>query len=127
MGKFDSQIASAKKSIGENGQWVLWNRNLNGVTVDPNSPWLPSDSASLGFVVKIVFVPVGLRLAEFIRAIDQTEVKTGRLKGLMAGGLAFAPDAGDSVNRDGVVLQIESIDTLAPNGQVILYTVFFKG
>lgn len=128
MGTYDTQRANAKASIARKGQWVLWNKNSNGVAGDPNKPWLPTDSASLGYVVKILFVPVHLQLADFFRAAAGTEVKTGQVKGLMGGSLGFTPDPQDTVTRSGAVLQIESIDVLDPNGEgVILYTIKFKG
>ncbi|MCW2763981.1 MAG: hypothetical protein JWR85_4182 [Marmoricola sp.] len=126
MGTFSRQIENAKKSIARKGQWVLWNKNPNGVA-DPATPWLPTDSASLGYVVKILFVPFHLQLADFVRAAVGSEVKSGQVKGLMA-SVGFTPDPQDTVNRAGVMLQIESIDTLDPNGEgVILYTIKFKG
>lgn len=125
MGTYDRQIAQAKRAIAAKGQWVLWNRISNGVA-DLATPWLPVDSASLGFVVKIVFLPEQSQLLDFVRAVQGTEVKSGHMQGLM-GAVAFKPDPQDTVNRDGVILQIDSIDELAPNGQTILYTVKFKG
>ncbi len=43
------------------------------------------------------------------------------------GQVSFTPTKTDIITRDGVPLDINSIDLLSPNVQKILYTIIFNG
>lgn len=125
MGRFDRQIATALKLIKKNGQTVTW-RNIPPTTPDPVKPWLPVGGIPVDHSPLICFLPLDLQGKEFIASLGGTEAVTGTFYGLM-GNVDFNPLVTDIVFRDGVALDIESIDLLSPNGQKILYTIIFNG
>lgn len=124
MGQFDRQIATAKRLIAKNGQAVTWRRTTDAAPADSAKPWKPGTSTVIDTPVTIIFLPEDRRDFEFLRLLGATEVPKGKLVGLMA-AVGFTPTIKDTVIRAGVSLGIDAIDPLAPNGQIILYTVRF--
>lgn len=124
MGTYDRQIATATRLIKAKGQSVTWRQIADGSPADPSQPWKPGASANTDYTVDMVFLPEDRRDYEFLFAMKGTEVPIGKLTALMA-AVPFVPSIKDIVIRDGVKYGIRSIDPLAPNGQVILYTVRF--
>lgn len=129
MGQFDRQIATALRLIQKNGQSVSWKQTA--ITVpDAQKPWLPTSSAVVEYSPFICFLPFiqatpnGAR--QFLTPVGGGEAESGTFYGLM-GAQSFTPDLKDVVTRAGVILDIESIEVLAPNGQNILYTITFNG
>lgn len=125
MGEFDRQIATAQRLIRQKGQAVKWRVITNGAPSDPLKPWKPTQSPTVDYAVSICFLPINKETQRTLMLQAKSEVPTSNLMGLM-GAVPFAPDMKDVVLRDGKELRIEAIDTLAPNGQPILYTVYFK-
>lgn len=128
MGKYARQVATADRAIRAKGGRVTWRKP--GIEQDNAEPWKESATADIDFPnTPILFVPENMQLADFMRAVADSEIKTGRQKGIMPGTVPFTPDAADVViDADGVVLQIDSVDKLAPDGvEVILWTIIFKG
>lgn len=124
MGTFDRQIATAERLIKKNGQKVTW-RKPGTSTPDPSTPWLPAATAPTDYTdTSIVFLPNNRINNELLRYLGATEVTTGNVRGLMW-AVPFTPAANDIVLRAGVELRVKSIDTLAPNGQIILHTIEF--
>lgn len=123
MGRFDKQIATAKRAILKNGEKCVWRAPV--AVADPTKPWKPSSGAPVEYVdTPILFLPAG-SINALVRLIKGTEVPTGSTSGLMA-EVAFVPSVKDVVRRsDGSTLRIKSIDPLSPNGQIILYTIEF--
>lgn len=124
MAKFDRAIATATRLIAANGQAVTWRQVSDGAPGDSAQPWKPGASANVDNAVNIVFLPDDRRDYEFLRLLGATEIPKGKLVGLMAAP-SFTPTIKDVVVRDGVTLGIDAVDPLAPNGQIILYTVKF--
>lgn len=124
MGKFDRQIATAARLIKENGQLVTWRQVTDGTPADSAEPWKPGAPTTVDNSVYIVFLPEDRRDAEFLRALAGTDIPKGKLVGLMA-AQSFTPTLKDVVIRDGVTLGVRTLDPLAPNGQIILYTIRF--
>lgn len=128
VGTFDRQIETVRKAIEKYGQKCVWNQPAHTESADP---WKHVDAPPASYDCTIIFLPENMQLADFIAAVGGTEVKSGRLKGLMVGDVEWTPDPQDTVKRgvlpNSPVLQIDSIEQLAPNGQVIFYTIFFKG
>lgn len=123
MGVYDEDIAAAQEMIAESGQLVTWRKLVD--TPNASQPWKPSNAAPVDYLsIPIVFLPVGRVNFEFIRALAGTEVAIGSLQGLM-GAVSFEPSIKDVVIRGGKILNIKAIDPLAPNGDVILYTILF--
>lgn len=125
-GRFDRQIATAKRLIQKNGQKVTWRVMTDGAPADENKPWKAGVGSYEEHEVFICFLPEDLRNKEFIRYLTGMEVTTGTIIGLL-GNVPFNPSPKDVVIRDGVEYRINDIELLSPNGQKVLYTVEFKG
>lgn len=132
MAGYERQIATAQRLIAKRGQAVFWNVRDEGTT-DPNvtegaSAWRPKpvDGVSPDPVeVRIAFFPITKDQYESLRARG-IELSVGSVMGYM-GAVSFTPAQKDSVTRDGKTLEVEYFDVLAPNGDVILYELYFKG
>lgn len=124
MAQFDRAIQTALRLIAKNGQTVAWNKRIVSV---PN-PDKPQDQIETNTVYnpKICFLPLDLQGREFLMSLGGGEAASGAFYGLM-GNVNFNPDRGDILTRDGVKLNINSIDLLSPNGQKVLYTIIFNG
>jgi len=125
MARFDRQIKTALRLIQKNGQAVAWVKTVDAIP-DADMPWLPVGTTNTNFAPYICFLPLDLQGKEFLHALGVTDAFTGTYYGLM-GNVPFEPLVTDVVTRDGVKLDIASIDLLSPNGQKILYTIIFNG
>jgi len=131
MAGYERQIAGAKRTIAKKGQVVTW-RIRNTGTTDPAevagaTKWRPKavpDTEPDDRSVSIVFFPITKEKFESLRAMG-VELTTGAQMGLM-GAVDFEPSQKDAVLRGGVLMPIETIDVLAPNGDAILYEIVFK-
>ena len=121
MARFDPAIKTAKSLIRKNGEIVSW-VSIAGEQ-DASKPWLIVDQEDTPHDVEMCFVPVDK--GDTLQFEAKGELSAGYYKGLM-GAVGFAPKLSDVVIRNGETLRPEAIDVLAPNGQVILYTVIFK-
>lgn len=124
MARFDRAIATAQKLIKKNGQVVKW-RKTTAPIPDTAKPWLNGEPTVVDADCVICFLPINKEMREMLMFIRGTEVLGGSVAGLM-GAVGFTPNPIDSVVRDGVTYSINNIDILAPNGQVVLYTIEFK-
>lgn len=131
MAGYERQIASAKKLIARRGQVVSWRVRAEGTTdggeVAGATKWRPKavtpaepDDRS----VSIVFLPITKEKYESLAAMG-VEVTTGEQMGYM-GAVDFQPSKSDAVLRAGVLMPIETIDIIAPNGDAVLYEIVFK-
>lgn len=125
MAQYDRQIATALRLIAKYGQIATWQQIVDGVP-DPETPWLPVGSTTVDYSPHICFLPLDRDGKEFLMSMGQSEAVSGSMYGLM-GNVPFTPNIRDVVKRDGVSLEIKSIDLLSPNGQKILYTIIFNG
>lgn len=124
MGTFDRQIATAQRLIKKYGQECTW--KVANKAAGAHS-WEPAAAADTDKTVNICFVAAKDRFVrQLFQALKGSEIQIGSLAGFM-GEVDFEPSINDTVLRDGVLLSIESIDLLSPNGQKILYTIEFKG
>ena len=119
MGVFDRSLNAAQRLIRKYGQDVTWQKRIDGVPADPAKPWLPAEVAVNSFNVRMVFFPEKSDALAVAMLLRGTEVHSGALVGIMAAGITFVPDIKDTVLRDGMMLAIESINLLAPNGNAI--------
>lgn len=124
MAQFDRAIQTALRLIAKNGQTVAWNKKVI-TTPNPDRPQDKVETSNL-YYPKICFLPLDLQGREFLMSLPGGEAASGAFYGLM-GQVAFTPDRGDIVTRDGTALNINSIDLLSPNGQKVLYTIIFNG
>ena len=116
MGVFDDQIATALALITENGE-------LSTIEREARTPgaksWRPG-STTTSFTARAVWLNYNLR------RVDGERIKAGDQKVLIAAsGLSITPDASTDkiVRADGQRWSIENVETLAPNGELILYTL----
>lgn len=118
------QIASTLKKIKAKGQAVTWVKN-NAVT-NNSQPWKTTNPGNPpSFPVNIAFFPPGGVLSESMQHLDKgTSVDQGGPRGIM-GAVPFTPALNDKVLRGTEWLQVKDIDTVAPNGEVILYKLRF--
>lgn len=125
MSKFSSKVKLAQRLIKSNGQDVQWVKQNE--VADANQPW----KAVIGpepksFPCKILFLRAGSgSYNALFHLIKGTDAVTGAPKALMASQDAFTPEITDTIIRDGSVMVVKSIDPLAPNGELILYTIEF--
>ncbi len=124
MGRFDRQIETALRLIKKNGQSVTWRKTA--ITVDPDMPWLEVPAIVTDYSPDVCFLPIDKEGQEYLSSLGNTEAVIGSYYGLM-GKVAFTPAISDIVIRDGVTLEIKSIDLISPNGQKVLYTIIFNG
>jgi hypothetical protein len=125
MARYDEEIQMALELIKESGQQVIY-RQVDKVE-NPTEPWLPGEGTVHEYNPYICFLPLDKEGREFLSYLGQTEAIVGGYYGLM-GQVPFNPDKlRDTIIRDGVVLNINSIDLLSPNGQKVLYTIIFNG
>lgn len=126
MGVYDRQIATALRIIKAKGQVVTWFQPVDNADDNPAAPvGLPP----VQFPVSIAFFPNNeLSLFSTRSMMLNTEVAQGAFYGLM-GAQVFTPGLRDwVVTPDGHTYRVKpenGIDTIAPNGQVILHTVRF--
>lgn len=127
MGQFDRQTATATRLIAKNGRKVLWRKQTAGALPDAAKPWKPGTDAEVDYPVTVVFLPEGLQTKAFMQTLLGTDVIAGHDYGLM-GAVGFVPTVKDALyDLDGVTMlrTVESVDPLAPNGDVIMYTLRF--
>lgn len=126
MGVYDRQIAQAQKQIKKKGQLVTWTQTA-AVVNDPSKPFITSDAGSpITYPVYIAFLSPRKGLSSVLAYLKNTDVVQAGIRGLM-GAVDFVPQITDKVIRNGKTLTIRNIDPLAPNGQVILYSIEFNG
>jgi hypothetical protein len=125
MARYDAEVRMALDLIKDAGQVVTWQQTA---TVLGEKPWRPSAGATATFQVPIAFV-TGSSL--FTRLLAGSNLGVGGIRGLMA-KVPFMPQLKDTITRldpltnEDTVYGIDSIDLVAPNGQVILYKIGFK-
>lgn len=125
MARYDEDIAGAQEAIRDDGMPVVWVQTLDPVNagdeVMPTTGFVPVEHPA-----RMVFFPIGLVTARSLSYRFGTDVPIGSEYGLLAGGIAFEPSLRDYVIRGTETLTIAHIDKLAPNGQAVLYTVYFN-
>jgi hypothetical protein len=119
MGIYDRQIKVAKRLISQKGQLVVWRSFVDGVkTLD----WIPTIPTYNDYNVSIVFLPHTRMFMEFLRYMKGTDIPVGSLVGLMS-AVNFVPSIRDIIVRPNDILTIKAISPLAPNGDIIFYTL----
>jgi len=130
MGRYDSKITAVKRMINKYGQQVTY-RVTNANIADLNKPWIQLDDVlPVEYQSYIIFLsPSSNGLSrigqELLQYMNKDEVAEGTIRGYMAAS-TFTPKLSDIVVRDGEELKIDAIDTLAPNGQVIMHILEFS-
>jgi len=124
---YASLKATAARLIAAKGVAVTWAKLA--APLAGGDPWNPQDDGATEpttYTPSVVFFPAGLQTQRTLQALTGAEVPEAYEYGLLAGNVAFTPELGDIVTRNGVVLPIAKIDTIAPNGVAVLHTVYFR-
>ena len=125
MGQFDRQIATAQRLIAKNGRKCVWQQLVDGAPADSDKPWLKGKDTTEDHDVTIVFLPAKGANNAFLQALSDTPINVGEDYGLMA-AVDFDPtNRAEIYAEDGTTLLrgVKTVDPLAPNGDIILYTV----
>lgn len=127
MGVYDRQIATAKRLIAAKGRACVWSQNEAAAPADPNKPWKPGASVPTPHDVNVVFLPQSGQNSAFLRALGGTDIPIGDDYGLMP-AVDFVPTTKAEIYaEDGTTLlrSVKGFGVLAPDGDPILYTVYF--
>lgn len=127
---YASAKATAARLIRQRGLQVTWAKPAAPAAGgDPWNPQPNTDPEAPGpqtFTPSVVFFPPGVQTGKTLMAMFGVEVPMSFEIGLLAGNVPFTPAMSDVVTRKGVVLPIAGMDTLAPAGEAVLHTVYFK-
>jgi hypothetical protein len=126
MAVYSRQIATALRIIKAKGERCLW-ASRSAPTADPDKPWLSTPGTEVTYPdTPLVFFPLSRLWSDLLGYTKGTEVVSGSTYGIMP-AVSFSPQLTDIVTRtDGSTLAPLSIEPLAPNGEVILYTIEFR-
>lgn len=135
MARFAKQQATALKLISINGEDVVW-RKLTTTPAPGAKPWdqSPSNVVEDDYAARMVFLPfnqkdLGYKTESWSK--HQQETLIGLVEVLMP-RVDFIPSLTDIVIRKNPetgldkVYSILTMDTLAPNGEIIMYTIVLK-
>lgn len=128
MGKYDRQIATAKRLIAAKGRACTWRELGNDAAPDLNKPWKPGAANNDPSPVSVVFLPDTRSMLTYLQTLTDTAINVGNDYGLMA-AVDFTPTINAEIydEANAVFLRkVKSIDPFAPDGDVILYTVRFE-
>lgn len=127
MSIYARQIATAKRVIKKKGRACVWNNVGNA----PNAarPWKPGARNPNAHNVHIAFFnETSSKDLASLATLMGTDIVVGDDYGLMP-AVSFVPTAKAEIYAaDGTTLlrTVNTIDALAPNGDVILYTIKFE-
>jgi hypothetical protein len=119
VARFDSAISLAQQLIKKNGQQVILRKVLVATPADPSKPWHTGLNTNTDSSVTGVFFDEkdGYKQgAEVVR--KSTKIC------YIAGGAVSVPDIDDFLVQGAQSWKIQNIETLAPNGQDILYKLY---
>lgn len=130
MAVFASLIATATRLIAAKGMLCTWTKTPGALG---GTPWAPGQDPAQPAVYtpSIVFFPPGAYTQKTLQSLLGVEVPTSYEYGLMTGAVGFSPDLTDKVQKGtgaGIqpVMPIVKLDTIAPNGETVLYTIWFQ-
>lgn len=121
-GRYDRQVNTVKQLIAKYGQIVTFKRfgfpdtgefAVEDITEDIPMLFLSPSASGESQLAK-----------ELLQYLSGTTIASGVLRGY-CGAFSQTPLLTDTFIRAGQELSIKAIDTLSPNGQVILHTVEF--
>lgn len=104
MGVFDEDIITAQELIAEFGAQVTWT-DVNGDVHTPTICILPPGGSAV-----------------WLSNVTDTAVPKGSAYALM-GAVDFEPTQGDIIETALAQYAVGPVDRLAPNGQIVLYTI----
>jgi hypothetical protein len=124
MAIYDRSITTVRRLLGKYGpQTANWIQ-VTPATPDNAKPWEATSSTITSAYVDMVLTSP-FRDQQFVSYVAKSEVPEGCIVGLM-GPQIFTPKINDSVEIAGETLKVESLDRVAPNGDIILWLVTLK-
>ena len=127
MAQYDSAIATATRLIAKFGGPAVLRRFTDAALEDPDKPWRRSKPSTNDTPIQAAFLNFG----DMGRAGEQympgTDIQTGdKLVFISGGTLAETPRLRDRLYRDGAGpddegWSIVQVQTLDPNGQLVLH------
>lgn len=131
MGIFDSKIKTVKRLIEKYGQTVTLT-NIAFTAEDSNKPWDQTEDTTPDpetINLKMVFLSPsasGLSMIgkELLQYLGGSDINSGKVRGFLAPS-SYVPKLNDIISRDSEELKICAIDTLSPNGQIIMHILEF--
>lgn len=124
---YERQQATAKRMIAAKGMSAILSQVTPDFT-DPDRPWVQIPGTTTNTNIKIVLLPFDSKFGQYKTQSWEKEfgdVPTGVTQGLMF-LLGVVPKVNDTIIAQGVTYNIIDIDTLAPNGETILYTLYLR-
>lgn len=123
MGKYDAQVALAKRLLEKYGEKAKLVRSTPGAPADPLKPWEPGTPAVTSRNVSAVYLNHSVLRRE-------TLAKEGEIFAIVAASdLKVAPDPtiDHLLRASGTRYAIEKSEPLDPSGQAIIYEITAKG
>lgn len=127
MGVFDRQVATAKRQITKNGAAVRW-RQYTNAQADPDREWKVAPAVPVDYPVRIAFFPLSGQNRALLQTLGGDDRIVGNDFGLMPAvnfDISLKADIIAATSED-VLRTVLRADPIAPNGQVIMYTVYFE-
>lgn len=115
MARFDNAIKLAQKLILKNGQSATLRKVQVGIPSDPTKPWATGLNTNTDTAVVAVFFDQKEKFETPETTRQSTQIC------YIAAGVLSIPDIDDLIIQNGQSWKIQDIETLAPNGQDILY------
>lgn len=129
MGAFDRQIKTVKRLIDKYGELVTIKTPAYSIP-DPNKPWVSVQVPPSSVNLKMVFLSpssTGESLfgKELLQYLSGTQTPSGGIRGYMASS-SIVPNLSSIILRSNKELVVKAVDTLSPNGQIIMHTLEFN-
>ena len=116
MARFSSAIALAYKLIKKNGQAVTLRKVGITAPANPSKPWIPGINTNIDYPCTAVFFNEKESFKD-----SETLRQSTQIAYLASTGLSTTPDIDDLIVQAGQSWKIQDIETLAPNGEQILF------
>lgn len=127
MAEYDSAIAFAVRLIKKKGEQSIFRRRTDATPPDPAKPWEPGVSGESDTTVSAVWLDEESVRRFGSTLIPGTIVKERQQLVLIAGASlgTIIPNASTDtlVRASGEKWSLQKVNTLSPNGQVILHTL----
>lgn len=128
MGTFDRQVKSVKRLIDKYGQLVTF-KSTTLLNANTNKPWELTNGTPAQKDIKVIFLSPSSNGESFLgrellQYLTGTSVASGKIRGYCA-AFEYEPKLNDIITRDSNELTIKAVDTLSPNGQVLMHVLEF--
>lgn len=124
MARFDSAIALVKRLIEKNGETATIRRPVDGSPPDASKPWEPGAATASDQTPSMVFLDQ--KAARDVGVLIKDREQAAFVPASDLG--SFVPDASTDIviRASGEKWSIVRVDTLSPNGQLIMHTLILE-